>query len=99
LKIKKCDVNEDRKKGLRKGGVAKCDNTAHLRASIAGTSSGKPLFDVFDVFLIFERLGISYLCRLQSVSARLISEGVFFGAFIFASSGRRQNDEILGLAF
>jgi hypothetical protein len=29
----------------------------------------------------------------------LISEGVFFGAFIFASSGRRQNDEILGLAF
>jgi hypothetical protein len=66
---------------------------------MAGTLLGESRFVVFEVFFIFERLGISYLCRLQSVRARLISEGVFFGAFIFASSGRRQNDEIWGLAF
>ena len=85
--------------GLRKGGVVLCGKIQHLRASIAGTSLGKSLFDVFCVFLIFARRDIRSLSRLHCVCQKCISGGVFFDALILAVFGRCKNDEIWRLSF
>ena len=85
--------------GLRKGGAVLCGKIQHLRASIAGTSLGKSLFDVFCVFVIFARLDISSFCRLHCVCQKCISGGVFFDALILAGFGRCKNVEIWRLSF
>ena len=82
-----------------KGGVVVCGEIQHLRASIAGTSLGKSLFDVFCVFFIFARRDISSLSRLHCVYQKFISGGVFFDALTLAGFGRWKNVEIWRLSF
>jgi hypothetical protein len=97
--VKKCDVNEDRTNRSPKGGGVQYGKIQHLRASIARTSLGKSLFDVFCVFFIFARRDISSLSRLHCVYQTCISGGVFFDALTLAFFGRCKSVEIWRLSF
>ena len=103
--VKKCDVNEDRANRSQKGGVVLCGKIQHLRASIAGTSLGKSLFDVFLCFFHFRapsyqvlkqvalRLSKVHFCLFLMRSLWLVSGGAkmlkFGGCRFFNPKMRR----------